>query len=80
MEYTVNPTSVFIDTLTIHEKYRHQGLIRTILKKLILIYKMDIYLLSWITLVPMYLHLGFEDLGEDMDGYHEMKLKIDNKL
>ena len=76
IDYKVCDEVIFINTVSVKYEYRKQGVFKELLNHLQSTYNKPIVLESFHTLVPMYLHLGFEDLGESDDqGYHFMKRK-----
>lgn len=69
---------IIINRVSVEHGYRGTGLFKTFLNNLQNKLKKDIELECFFTLVPMYVHLGFENLGEsDADGYHLMKRRYD---
>lgn len=74
IDYTICDDVIFINTVNVKYEYRKQGIFKNLLNQLQQIYQKPIALESFHTLIPMYIHLGFEDLGESDDsGYHLMK-------
>lgn len=80
IDYKVCDEVIFINTVSVKHEYRKQGVFKELLNYLQSIYNKPIELESFHTLVPMYKHLGFDDLGDsDGQGYHLMKREIINK-
>ena len=74
INYDVCEELIFIHTVHINHEYRGQGRFKQLLNNLQSQYSKPIELECWPTLIPMYLHLGFKDLGEcNWDGYHLMR-------
>lgn len=74
IDYEVCNEVIFIRTVSINHEHRSKGIFKHLLDKLQAEYSKPIELECWPTLIPMYLHLGFKDLGEcDWEGYHLMR-------
>ena len=79
IDYKVCDEVIFINTVSVKHEYRKQGVFKKLLNHLQYTYNKPIMLECFHTLVPMYKHLGFDDLGESDDqGYHLMKRELIN--
>lgn len=77
VSYSESNDSIYIYTIDVDYKFRNQGIFKNFLNELSKEFKV-IELECFYTLIPMYEHLGFEDLGEvDDEGYHLMRRNRD---
>ena len=60
-----------INVIRLDEPYRGKGLFKQFINELMKTYSF-ISLSCWPTLIPMYKHLGFEEVGMECDGYMAM--------
>lgn len=73
----INSNVLLINTIEVGYRFRKQGIFKEFLNELSKEFKM-IELECFPTLISMYEHLGFEDLGEiDDEGYHLMRKNHD---
>jgi hypothetical protein len=63
--------TLFINTISVRHAERGKGLFHKFINELKQEYAV-ILLECWPTLIPMYMHLGFEVLHGEYDGYYEM--------
>ena len=77
IDYKVCDEVIFINTVSVKHEYRKQGVFKELLNYLQSTFNKPIELESFHTLLPMYKHLGFDDLGEsDGQGYHLMRREL----